>query len=256
MQLIDTHTHIYHEDFDEDFDEVVQRAKDIGVEAILYPDIDSISRKKMKESAAKYPGFIHTMRGLHPTDVKENFKAELELVEQELNAHDNIIGVGEIGIDLYWDKTFKKQQQEAFSIQLEMAAERDLPVSIHQRNSMSEVMDILRIYKGRIRGVLHCFSGNVSEAKEAIDMGFMLGIGGVLTFKNSGLIDIVQHSGIQNLVLETDAPYLAPTPMRGKRNEPAYLELICSFLASVMGESPEDTAKITTANAKKVFQKI
>lgn len=256
MQLIDTHTHIYHEDFDEDFDEVVQRAKDVGVEAILFPDIDSGSRQKMKKSAAKYPGFIYTMRGLHPTDVKGNFKAELDLVEQELNAHNHIIGVGEIGIDLYWDETFKKQQQEAFSIQLEMAAERDLPVSIHQRNSMPEVMDILRMYKGRIRGVLHCFSGNVSEAKEAINMGFMLGIGGVLTFKNSGVIDIVQHSGIQNLVLETDAPYLAPIPHRGRRNEPAYLELICNFLSTVMGESAEETAAITTANARSIFKNI
>lgn len=256
MQLIDTHTHIYHKDFDEDFDEVVQRAKNIGVETILFPDINSSTRQRMKDAAAKYPKLIYTMRGLHPTDVKENFKTELELVEQELNADTEIIGIGEIGIDLFWDKTFKKQQQEAFSIQLEMAAKRDLPVSIHQRNSMTEVMDILKTFKGRLQGILHCFSGNISEAKEAIDMGFMLGIGGVLTFKNSGLIDIVQHSGIRNLVLETDAPYLAPTPHRGKRNEPAYLELICNFLANTMGESNEDTAAITTANAKSIFKNI
>ncbi|PLW94700.1 MAG: hydrolase TatD [Marinilabiliales bacterium] len=256
MQLIDTHTHIYHEDFDEDFDEVVQRAKDTGVEAILFPDIDSRTRDSMKQKAALYPGFIYTMRGLHPSDVKENFKEELDLVEKELNSHNDVVAVGEIGIDLYWDQTYIKEQKEAFAMQLEMAAQRNLPVSIHQRNSMPEVMDIIRIYKGRARGVLHCFSGNVAEAKEAIDMGFMLGIGGVLTFKNSGVIDIAQHSGIQNLVLETDAPYLAPTPHRGRRNEPAYLELICDFLANVMGESPEDTAAITTANAKRVFQNI
>ena len=256
MQLIDTHTHIYLKDFDEDFDIVVQRAVDAGVEAMLLPDIDSTTRQRMKDAAAKYPQFIHTMRGLHPTDVKENFREELDLVEKELNAHRDIVAIGEIGIDLYWDQTYIKEQKEAFAMQLEMASQRNLPVSIHQRNSMPEVMDILKTFNGRVQGILHCFSGNVEEAREAIDMGYKLGIGGVLTFKNSGLIDIVQHSGIQNLVLETDAPYLAPTPHRGRRNEPAYIELICSFLANVMGESLEDTAAITTANARSIFQKI
>lgn len=256
MQLIDTHTHIYLEEFDEDFDETVQRAIDVGVEAILLADINSSLRKRMKDAAAKFPQLIYTMRGLHPTDVKENFKDELDLVEKELNSHNDIVGIGEIGIDLYWDKTYIKEQKEAFAMQLEMAAQRNLPVSIHQRNSMAEVMDILKTFKGRVQGILHCFSGNVEEAKDAIDLGYKLGIGGVLTFKNSGLIDIVQHSGIQNLVLETDAPYLAPTPHRGKRNEPAYLELICNFLANVMGERAEDTAAITTANAKSIFKNI
>lgn len=256
MQLIDTHTHIYLPEFKDDFDQTIERAKNAGVKAILFPDIDKKTSEQMKEFTLQYPDYIYRMSGLHPSSVTNKNQDELIRVETDLSNDASIVAIGEIGIDLYWDQTFRKEQEEVFTTQLEMAANRKLPVSIHQRNSMSEVLNILGTFNGRVQGVLHCFSGTVEDAKRSIDLGFMLGIGGVLTFKNSNLPEIVKYIGISQLLLETDAPYLAPMPYRGKRNEPAYIALIANHLATLLDVTKEEVATKTTANAKRIFNKI
>lgn len=256
MQLIDTHTHIYLPEFNDDVDQTIERAKNARIQAIIFPDIDMKTSKRMHELALQYPAYIYRMSGLHPSSVTKNNQDELMRVEKDLSNDASIVGIGEIGIDLYWDQTFRKEQAEVFTTQLEMAVEKALPVSVHQRNSMKEVMEILQTFNGRVQGVLHCFSGTIEDAKQAIELGFMLGIGGVLTFKNSNLPEIVKYFGASQLVLETDAPYLAPMPYRGKRNEPAYIALICNHLATLLNETKEEIARKTTANAKKIFSKM
>lgn len=252
--MIDTHSHLYAEEFDNDRPEVVERAKQVGVEKIILPNIDSTSLDSMLALERAYPNMCHAAIGLHPTSVDENIDNELELVKAELDRR-NYVAVGEIGIDLYWDKTFYKEQVRAFQQQVEWALERNLPIIIHVRNSHNETIEALRPYREKgLKGVFHCFTGGKVEAEDIFDLGnFLLGIGGVVTFKNSGLAESLIDIPLEKIVLETDAPYLAPAPHRGKRNEPSFLSLIADKLAEVYGVDKDTIIQTTTANAKQLF---
>jgi TatD DNase family protein len=253
MTITDTHTHLYLEDFDSDRDLLIREAMEKGVQRFFLPNIDSSSVSALTKLSEKYPDHCFPMMGLHPCSVKENWKEEIALVEK-LFAERKYVGVGEIGMDLYWDKTFVKEQEEAFRIQIGMANKYHFPVSIHSRDSFEEIYKILLDKKKEIPcGVFHCFTGNVEQAKRAIDLGFYLGIGGVVTFKNSGLDKVIAEIDLEHLVLETDAPYLAPAPFRGKRNLPEYIIKVAEKIADVKGVPMEVVAKITTENSKKIF---
>ena len=253
MQLIDTHAHLYSEEFNEDRAEMIQRALEAGVTRMYLPNIDSTSIEGMLALEAQYPGQCLAMMGLHPCYVKENYQEELALVKSWLEKR-SFPAIGEIGIDLYWDKTHVKEQEEAFLTQVEWAKQYDLPIVIHSRESMDLILELLQpVRHPRLRGIFHCFSGSVPQAEAAIDMGFLLGIGGVLTFKKSGLDAVLSEIGLQHLVLETDAPYLAPTPFRGKRNESSYVLKVAEKLAEVKGVSTSEVASITTQNALQLF---
>lgn len=252
--MIDTHSHIYSEEFDDDRDEMLQRAKDAGVSAIILPSIDSDSFQRMTDLETSNPNYCFAAIGLHPTSVKDDYLQELELVESELKRR-KYIAIGEIGIDLYWDKTFYKEQLYAFQKQVEWALEYNLPIIVHVRDSHKETIEAFMLYKGKgLKGVFHCFTGTKKEADEIMALGdFKLGIGGVVTFKNSGLAENLKEIPLEKLVLETDAPYLAPTPYRGKRNEPAYTALIRDKLAEIYSKTPEEIDLITTKSAKELF---
>ncbi len=253
MTLIDTHCHLYSEEFSQDIDEVITRSKNLGVQRFYLPAIDSTSHDAMMELAFKYPGTCIPMMGLHPCYVKENYQQELELVEQWLN-NKNFVAIGEIGLDFYWDKTFVTQQYESFEKQMHWAVERKLPIVIHTRNAMQETIDMVKPYAAKgLNGIFHCFGESYEVAKQIIDMGFLLGIGGVLTYKKSGLDETLKQVDLKYLVLETDAPYLTPVPFRGKRNESSYLEYIVQKLAEVKNVTVQEVAAITTANAEKIF---
>jgi TatD DNase family protein len=254
MILIDTHAHLYAEEFENDIETVIQNAKHAGVRNILCPNIDSGFIPVLEQLCTNYPGYCLPMMGLHPTSVKENYKDELEIIRKKLfdSPANTYQAVGEIGIDLYWDKTFFPQQVEAFSLQLEWAQTLNLPVAIHSRDSFDEIMEVLKNFD-QLKGVFHCFSGNVTQAGQVVNKGFLLGIGGVVTFKNSGLDKVIQAVDLSNIVLETDAPYLAPVPFRGKRNESAYLTLITQRIAQIKDVSFEEVCQITSANAIKLF---
>ena len=255
MQFIDTHSHLYSNQFDEDRTQVINDAISSGVSTILLPNISSEYTKGMLELCDEFPKNCFPMMGLHPCDVNEdNIEAELLHVEQEL-AKEKYIAVGEIGLDLYWDKTKLEIQKKAFTHQIELAKKHKLPIAIHVRDSFADAIEIIeKLNDENLRGVFHCFTGNVEDAQRVINLGsFYLGIGGVLTFKNSGLDKTIAAIELQNLILETDAPYLAPTPFRGKRNESKYIVNIADKLAEVHQIKIEDVAKITTLNAKKLF---
>lgn len=251
--LIDTHSHIYVEEFDNDRTIMLQRAEKEGVEKILLPAIDSATHEVMLSLEKAEPDRCLSMMGLHPCSVKENFKEELKIAREHLEKR-TFIAVGEMGLDFYWDKTFAEQQYIAFHEQIEWALHFDIPIVIHSRNSTDECIKVVAEHqKGKLKGVFHCFSGNAEQAAQAIGLGFYLGIGGVLTFKNSGLDKVMQSVNLDNIVLETDAPYLAPVPFRGKRNEPSYLKYVVEKLAGIKQSSVEEIAAITTANAEKLF---
>lgn len=250
--MIDTHTHIYLPEFDTDRDLIIQNAKNKGVKQLYLPNIDSTSIVTIIEVCKKYPDYCFPMMGLHPGSVKENYSEELEIIEQWL-LKEKFYAIGEIGLDLYWDKTYIEEQKIVFIKQMELAQQHNLPVIIHIRNAFDEIFTILDNMKKIPQGIFHCFSGNIGQAEKAINMGFLLGIGGVVTFKNSGLQKIVQTAGLKNLVLETDAPYLAPTPFRGKRNEPAYLKYIAEKIAELTNTSTEEVIQVTTDNSLKIF---
>ena len=253
MKLIDTHTHIYLPEFDSDRDEAVKRAQENGIVKLLLPNIDIHSVGPMISAEARFPGICHPMAGLHPTSVKEDYLVQLEILE-ELWAKHGFIAIGEVGIDLYWDQTFIKEQMYALRRQIAFAIEKGVPVVIHSRDSFPEVFTILDEFAGKgLKGVLHAFTGTAIDAERAIRMGFMLGIGGIVTFKNSGLDRIVSHLGPENLILETDSPYLAPVPHRGKRNESSYIFLINKKLAEILGLEEEEVAEITYANSVRLF---
>jgi TatD DNase family protein len=253
MQFIDTHTHIYLPEFDTDRDMAVNRALDCGVGKMLMPNIDIHSVEKMLSASDRYPGICYPMIGLHPTSVKEDYSEQLDNLENIFSQH-KFVAIGEIGIDLYWDKSFITEQLVALRRQIAFAIEKKLPVVIHSRDSFPEVFSVLEEFKGtNLRGVLHAFSGSINDAMMAIDMGFNLGIGGIITFKNSGLDKIVKEAGQENIILETDSPYLAPVPYRGKRNESSYICIINKKLAGIFGTSEEDVAAVTFANSKKLF---
>lgn len=255
MQFIDTHSHLYSSQFDEDRTQAINDAISAGVSTILLPNISSEYTKGMLEVCGEFPENCFPMMGLHPCDVNEdNIEGELLHVEQEL-AKDKYIAVGEIGLDLYWDKTKLEIQKKAFIHQIELAKKYKLPIAIHVRDSFAEAIEIIeKLNDESLSGVFHCFTGRVEDAQRVINLGdFYLGIGGVLTFKNSGLDKTIAKIELQNLILETDSPYLAPTPFRGKRNESKYIVNIADKLAEVHQIEIENIAKITTLNAKKLF---
>jgi TatD DNase family protein len=252
--MIDTHTHIYAEEFDDDRAEAIARAKNAGVTKMILPNIDSESIDRMLLTEAQNPDFCFAAMGLHPTSVNETWRDELEIVRKQLNSR-KWIAVGEIGIDLYWDKTFEREQAMVFAQQVEWALEFDLPIIIHVRNSFAETMQVLENYRNKgLRGVFHSFGGSVEEAQQIIDFkGFKMGINGIVTFKNSGLRETLQVVDIQYIVLETDAPYLTPVPHRGTRNESAYLTLMRAQLAETYKLTEEKIDEITTQNARELF---
>lgn len=253
--LIDTHCHLYGEDFDRDIAEVIQRSVAAGVGRIFLPAIDTESHDRLHKLLERSSAGCELlpMMGLHPCSVKENVEEELNVIEQYLNSGRKYYAIGEIGLDFYWDLTFKQKQIEAFERQLQWSVERKLPVAIHSRESTKECIDIVRKFTDA-RGVFHCFSGTLEEAKEIIDLGFYLGIGGVVTYKKTNLREILATVGLDKVVLETDAPYLPPVPYRGKRNEPAYVKLVCEGIADALGMHPELVAQTTTQNALNLFQ--
>ena len=253
MPLVDTHCHLYSEEFEVDQAAVVQRAIAAGVERFYLPGIDSTSIPAMLELEQKFPGKCFAMMGLHPCYVKENYQQELMIVKDWL-AKRKFVAVGEIGLDYYWDKTFAAEQVLAFRSQIEWSIDLGLPIVIHTRSAMQETIDIVKQYvpKG-LRGIFHCFSGSYETAIEIIEAGFFLGIGGALTYKNAGLVQVLSKIDLKHLVLETDAPYLSPVPFRGKRNESSYLKYVVEKLAEINNCSVETVAELTTANAEKIF---
>jgi TatD DNase family protein len=254
MTVIDTHAHLYSEEFQVDIDLVIERAQKVGVSKMYLPAIDSSETESMLALEQKFPGVCIAMMGLHPCYVKENVESELAHVRSWLNKRD-FVAIGEIGLDFYWDKTFTNQQYEAFDTQMQWALELNRPIVIHTRNAMQETINRVKPFalKG-LKGIFHCFSGSVESAKQIMDLGFLLGIGGVITYKNAGLPEVLETVGLEHLVLETDAPYLTPVPFRGKRNESSYLTYIITKLAEVKKVSELDIASITTANAEKIFK--
>jgi TatD DNase family protein len=253
MELIDTHIHLYADEYTEDRSALIEKAIEGGLKKFLLPNIDHTSLEGMDELVQQYPGVCLPMMGLHPCYVKENYKEELKLLGDLLHTG-KYYAVGEIGMDKYWELDFISQQEAALRQQLIWADELNLPVALHTRNATDEVISIIKdIQLKNLRGVFHCFSGDIKQAEEVVAMGFHLGIGGVLTFKNSGLDKIVEEISMEYLLLETDGPYLAPAPYRGKRNEPAYLRLVAERLAVIKKCSLEEVAQKTTSNAKKLF---
>ena len=251
--ITDTHTHLYSEQFDEDRDEMMQRAKNDGVSRFFIPAIDSSYTDRMLDLEKNYPEDVFLMMGLHPTSVKENYKDELEHVKEWIDAR-NFYAIGEIGIDLYWDKSFLKQQQEAFRTQIQWAKEKKLPIVIHCRDAFDEIFEVLESEKGDdLFGIFHCFTGTLEQAKQAISYNMKLGIGGVATFKNGKIDKFLDQIGIKHIVLETDSPYLAPTPYRGKRNESSYITNVVDKLVDIYQLTFEEIAEITTQNSKDIF---
>ncbi|WP_440879830.1 TatD family hydrolase [Tenacibaculum sp. C7A-26P2] len=251
--ITDTHTHLYSEQFDEDRESVMERAKKIGVSRFFIPAIDSSYMDRMLDLEKNYSNSIFLMMGLHPTSVKENYKEELNFVKKWIDKR-NFYAIGEIGIDLYWDKDFLKQQQDAFRIQIQWAKEKKLPIVIHCRNAFDEVFEILEEEKSdSLYGIFHCFTGTFEQAQQAISYNMKLGIGGVATFKNGKIDKFLKQIDLKNIVLETDAPYLAPTPYRGKRNESSYITNVIDKLVDIYDISFQEITEITTQNSKDVF---
>lgn len=253
MILTDTHTHIYSDAFAEDQSEMMQRAIEAGVQRFFVPAIDSETANDMFAIEKKFPDHVFLMMGLHPTYVKENYLEQLKFVENQLETR-KFYAVGEIGIDLYWDKTYVEEQKIAFSKQIQWAKKYKLPINIHCRNAFDEVFEVLEQHKADdLWGIFHCFTGNYDQALQAIDCGMKLGIGGVVTFKNGKIDQFLNQISLEHIVLETDAPYLAPTPFRGKRNESSYVVNVAEKLALIYDTSVEEIARITTENSKQVF---
>ena len=257
MKFVDTHCHLYLPEFAADRQETIQNAIDSGVTKILLPNIDASSWQPMLDLSMNYKGLCYAMAGLHPTSViPDTIEQELAEVERQLKLND-FVAIGEIGIDLYWDRTHQQLQEEGFRTQLQWAKKYKLPVAIHIRNSYNEVWRILKQeLTPDLKGVLHCFPGNVIQAAQAIEAGFKLGIGGVVTFKNSGMQEVVKTFGPEHIILETDAPFLAPAPYRGKRNEPSYIPLVAAKVAELCGLTIEEVAATTTRNAEELFGKL
>lgn len=251
--LIDTHAHIYAEEFDEDIDSAIISAKEAGIQRIYMPNIDTESIMPMLKLEASYPDYCFPMMGLHPCYVGTEPESSLAIVEEFLGKR-SFCAIGEVGLDYYWDKTNAEEQKSAFERQVQWAEELDLPIIIHSRKSLDDCIQIIKKYQnGKLRGIFHCFSGSLEEARRIQDLGFLMGIGGVLTYKNAGLKEVVKDIDMKHLVLETDAPYLTPVPYRGKRNEPAYIKLIAEALAQAKQIAVADAASITSQNALNLF---
>lgn len=254
MELIDTHSHKYLREFENNWDAAIKRAQDAGVTHICIPNVDEASVAQVNTLADQYPGYCLPMMGIHPTSVTEHYKKQVALVEEQLRAR-KYIAVGEIGVDLYWDKTLIKEQLAAFELQLALAESFDLPVNIHVRDAFPETFSVLEQFgSSRTRGILHCFSGTLADAERAMDMGLKLGIGGVVTFKKSPLAEVVAQLPLEALVLETDAPFLAPAPHRGKTNESSFVIHIAEKIAELHNIPVQQVAEITTQTAKQIFR--
>jgi TatD DNase family protein len=251
MELIDTHCHLYGKEFTKDIEEVLHRADSEGVKRFYLPAIDRHTQQALLDLEARHPGVCFGMTGVHPCHIKADYLSELAFVEAEL-ARRSWVALGEIGLDFYWDRTYEEEQYVGFHFQISLAMRYDIPIVIHSRESMKESIGVVREHPG-VRGIFHCFSGDAAAARDIVDLGFYLGIGGVLTYKNSGLADAIRDVPLEWLVLETDAPYLTPVPFRGKRNESSYLKYVVARLAEVKGVTVEEVAAVTTANAQKIF---
>lgn len=258
IEFVDTHTHLFVSEFNEDRDAAVQRALSAGVKKLCLPSITEDSLPDIIAMCRDYPGVCYPMIGLHPTELDEKYKAVLDRLYAILKNEDRFIAVGEVGIDLYWDDTRKKEQLDAFKTQIEWAAECGLPLVIHSRNAFNELYDVMEAHRGKgLTGVFHCFSGNEDEARKLLSFdGFFLGIGGVLTYKKSTLPRAIKDVPLDRIVLETDSPYLPPVPFRGKRNESSYIPYVAEFMAGLYGCSVEKIAAVTTANAYRLFPKL
>ena len=253
MKLIDTHTHLYLKEFDTDIDQVVSKSKDLGLVKFIFPSIHSKYNKRMIDTYNKDRSIFDIMAGLHPAYVSNNNDKEIDLVVENLKKSD-CVAVGEIGIDLYWDEKFLEQQKIIFKKQIELALQYNLPIVIHCREAFDHIYRILRKYsKHNLKGVFHCFTGNEEQARKIIDLNFKLGVGGIVTFKNGGLDKFLNKIDLKNIVLETDSPYLAPTPHRGKRNNSSYLIYIVDKMSEIYGVENHEIATVTTNNAKELF---
>ena len=253
MNLVDTHCHIYSDEFDQDRPEMIDRAEREGITKMLMPAIDSSTHSHMLSLEAEFPSRTHSMMGIHPCSVNQNYREELEIAEQWFQKR-RFIAVGETGLDFYWDLTYSREQYDLFQRQIDWALEYEIPIVIHSRNSTDECIGMVaKNQAGKLKGVFHCFSGSLEQAQKIIDLDFYLGIGGVLTFKKAGLDAVLNEIDLNKVILETDAPYLAPVPFRGKRNECSYLKYIAQKLAEVKTVTVEEIAAITTANARKLF---
>ena len=255
MIFADTHTHLYLNAFDSDRSESIHRAINTGVKYFFLPNIDTGSINSLMNVCRLFPENCFPLMALHPTDVKENYESELCIIREFIENNHNIIkGIGETGIDLYWDKTFLPEQMRSLSVHADWALEFDLPLIIHSRESHDEIFDVLNTYKDSgLKGVFHCFSGNLEQAHQIIDFGFHIGIGGPVTYKNGKLADVIKQISLQNILLETDSPFLPPVPHRGERNESSYIQLIAEKIAEIKGISIQEVAEITTLNALKLF---
>ena len=253
MHLIDTHSHLYLPDFNDDFNDVVQRAVTSGIQKIILPNIDSATIQNLHQRVSSYPDLFIPLMGLHPTHVKKNYADELEIIVRQFEKY-NYKGIGEIGIDLYWDKTFLEEQVFVFESQLRLAIEKKLPVVIHARESFDEIFKSVTKpeFKG-LKGIFHAFTGDIEQAKFIINLGLKIGIGGILTYKNSGLTNVIEAIELENIVLETDSPFLPPVPYRGKRNESSYIVKIAEKIAEIKNLELNEIAEITTKNAKLIF---
>jgi len=252
--FVDSHAHLYAEQFSEDISEVLKRAQEMQVNKIFLPNIDRDSIAGMRKLANDHPDLCYPMMGLHPCHVKENYREELELVAAELSDR-KYYGVGESGIDLYWDTTFKKEQIEAFEFQIHLSKKHNLPIIIHSRESLDLTIEIIAKHQdGALSGIFHCFNGTVSQCKQIVDLGFMMGLGGVITFKKANLERMVSYLPVEYLLLETDAPYLSPVPYRGKRNESSHIPLIAEKISEFKNIRVDEVARITTENSQKLFK--
>lgn len=251
--FVDSHAHLYLNQFDEDNDTVINEAIKKKVKKIFLPNIDSSTTPRMNELVKRYPEVCFPMMGLHPCSVKEDYKTELKHVEEELK-NGSYCGIGETGIDLYWDKTFRKEQIEAFEIQIGWALDMDLPIIIHSRESLDLTIEIISNHQnGKLKGIFHCFNGTPEQSQKIVDLNFHMGLGGVITFKKANLDEMISLMPLENMVLETDSPYLAPVPYRGKRNESSYIPLIAEKISEVKNLSVDEIAKTTTHNAELLF---
>jgi TatD DNase family protein len=254
LEFIDTHTHFYLEHFDKDREQAFNTARSLNVKKMLMPNVDVSTIEAMLEVASQFAGDCLPMMALHPTSVKEDYQQQLQIITEYLR-QGGYCAIGETGLDMYWDTTFIEQQQTSFRKHIELSLELDLPLVIHSRNSLQEIFDVMDEYKGSdLKGVFHCFPGDIQQAEKVLKMGFMLGIGGVVTYKNSMMARVVEHTGIEHLLLETDSPYLPPVPHRGKRNESSFLPLIAQKIAELKQLPLQTVANTTTENAKRLFR--
>ncbi len=251
MKLIDTHTHLYSKEFSTDIEEVIKRAEEEGVFKFYLPSVDSAEAEAMFALEKKYPDKCIAMIALHPCSVKENYKEELDTIKHLLQQR-KFAGIGETGLDFYWDTSFKDAQYQSFHQHAEWALQYKLPLILHTRNATDECMEVIKMYTG-LTGIFHCFGGTLQQAEAIINEGFYLGIGGVITYKNSGLAQVIKEIDLAHIVVETDAPYLSPVPFRGKRNESSYLKYIVQKIAEIKNVSAEKVAEVTTLNAEKIF---